>query len=258
MTGRGATVVDRFRLDGRVVLLTGASSGLGVSCAVGCAEAGADLVLAARSADGIARTAELVGSLGASVLTVPTDVSDPDQADAAVAAAVERFGRVDVLVNNAGVSTARPATRERPDEFRGVLAVNLEGAYWMAQACGRVMSPGSAIVNVSSVLALTTAGLPQAAYSASKAALLGLTRDLARQWGARKGIRVNAVAPGYFATDMTSEYDPSYVEQLVGRTVLGRAGDPVELTAAVVWLASDAASYVSGQTIVVDGGLTIA
>lgn len=258
MTGNGATVVDRFRLDGRVVLLTGASTGLGVSCAVACADVGAELVLAARSAEGLARTAELVAARGANVTAVPTDVSDPDQASAAVAVAVERFGRVDVLINNAGISTARPSTRERPDEFRGVLAVNLEGAYWMAQACGRVMAPGSAIVNVSSVLALTTAGLPQAAYSASKAGLLGLTRDLARQWGTRKGIRVNAVAPGYFATDMTSEYDAAYVEHLVGRTVLGRAGEPVELATAVVWLASDAASYVSGQTIVVDGGLTIA
>lgn len=108
---------------------------------------------------------------------------------------MERFGQIDVLVNNAGVGTAVPATREHPDEFRQVIDVNLNGCYWMAQSCGRVMRPGSSIVNISSVLGLTTAGLPQAAYAASKAGLIGLTRDLAQQWTGRKGLRVNAIAP---------------------------------------------------------------
>ena len=106
---------------------------------------------------------------------------------------------MDVLVNNAGIGTGYPATRETPEQFRGVIDVNLNGSYWAAQACGRVMKPGSSIVNIASVLGITTAGLPQAAYSASKAALLGLTRDLAQQWGSRKGIRVNGIAPGYFS-----------------------------------------------------------
>ena len=109
---------------------------------------------------------------------------------------MEEFGRVDVLVNNAGIGTAVPATRETPEQFRAVIDVNLNGCYWMAQACGRVMQPGSSIINISSVLGLTTAGLPQAAYAASKAGLIGLTRDLAQQWTGRKGIRVNAIAPG--------------------------------------------------------------
>ena len=116
------------------------------------------------------------------------------------------FGRVDILVNNAGVGTAAPATRETPEQFRQVIDVNLNGCYWMAQACGRVMQPGSSIVNISSILGLTTAGLPQAAYAASKAGLIGLTRDLAQQWTGRKGIRVNALAPGFFKSEMTDSY----------------------------------------------------
>ena len=137
------------------------------------------------------------------MLTVATDVADPEQCQALVDAAIAEFGRVDVLVNNAGVGTAVPATRETPEQFRSVIDVNLNGCYWMAQACGRVMQPGSSIINISSVLGLTTGGLPQAAYSASKAGLNGLTRDLAQQWTGRKGIRVNALAPGFFASEMT-------------------------------------------------------
>jgi NAD(P)-dependent dehydrogenase (short-subunit alcohol dehydrogenase family) len=119
------------------------------------------------------------------------------------------------------------------------------------------MQPGSSIVNISSVLGLTTAGLPEAAYSASKAGIIGLTRDLAQQWGFRKGIRVNAIAPGFFHSEMTDQLPPEYVANAATRAVLQRTGDPVELSATVVWLASDAASYVTGQTIVVDGGVTI-
>jgi NAD(P)-dependent dehydrogenase (short-subunit alcohol dehydrogenase family) len=154
------------------------------------------------------------------------------------------------------VGTAVPATREAPDEFRKVVDVNLNGSYWMAQACGRVMKPGSSVINVSSVLGITTAGLPQAAYSASKAGVIGLTRDLAQQWGSRKGIRVNALAPGFFKSEMTDEYAPGYLDSQLPRVLLGRIGDPAELAATAVWLASPAAGYVTGQTIVVDGGLT--
>jgi NAD(P)-dependent dehydrogenase (short-subunit alcohol dehydrogenase family) len=119
------------------------------------------------------------------------------------------------------------------------------------------MGPGSSIVNISSVLGLTTAGLPQAAYSASKAALIGLTRDLAQQWTGRKGIRVNAVAPGFFASEMTAQYPDGYLEEQRERIPAGRQGDPRELAATVVYLVSDAAGYVTGQTLPVDGGLTI-
>ncbi|OZF27188.1 glucose 1-dehydrogenase [Rhodococcus sp. 14-2483-1-2] len=251
------SILDKFRLDGRVVIVTGASSGLGVAFAKAAAEAGADVVLAARRVDKLAQTAELIDSVGGRSITVATDVVDPDQCTAMVEAAMTEFGKVDVLINNAGVGTAYPATRETPEQFRSVIDINLNGSYWAAQACGRVMAPGSSIVNISSILGLTTAGLPQAAYSASKAAIIGLTRDLAQQWGARKGIRVNAIAPGFFKSEMTDSYQPGYLDSMAPRMILGRKGDPEELAATAIWLASDAGGYVTGQTIAVDGGITI-
>ena len=252
------SVLDLFRLDGRVVIVTGASSGLGVSFAQAFAEAGADLMLGARRVERLTETAALVEAAGRRAFTRKTDVADPEQCQQLVDAAMAQFGRVDVLITNAGVGTAVPATRESAEEFRAVIDVNLNGSYWMAQACGRVMKPGSAIINIASVLGLTTGGLPQAAYSASKAGVMGLTRDLAQQWSGRKGIRVNALAPGFFASEMTDELKPGYLDSLMPRIIQGRLGDAAELAATAVWLASAAAGYVTGQTIVVDGGITIA
>ena len=247
-----------FRLDGRVAIVTGASSGLGVAFAQGLAEAGADVVLGARRADRLEETAQLVRDAGRRVLAVQTDVADPAACQALVDAAMAEFGRVDVLVNNAGIGTAVPATREAPEQFRQVIDVNLNGCYWMAQACGRVMKPGSSIINISSILSITTGGLPQAAYSASKAGLNGLTRDLAQQWMGRKGIRVNSIAPGFFASEMTEQYPEGYLDLAMTRVPAGRKGEPRELAAAAVFLASDAAGYITGQTLPVDGGLSIA
>lgn len=253
------TLLDSFRLDGKVVIVTGASSGLGVAFAKGFAEAGADVVLGARRVEKMADTAALVEAAGRRAYARKTDVADPEQCQQLVDAAMEEFGRVDVLINNAGLGTAVPATRETPEQFRSVIDINLNGAYWMAQACGRVMQSGSSIINIASVLGLTTGGLPQAAYSASKAGIMGLTRDLAQQWSGRKGIRVNALAPGFFASEMTDDLAPGYLENVVlPRTPMGRLGDSAELAATAVWLASPAGGYVTGQTIVVDGGLTIA
>ena len=252
------SVLDSFRLDGKVVIVTGASSGLGVSFAQAFAEAGADLMLGARRVEKMAGTAALVEAAGRRAYTRKTDVADPQQCQQLVDTAMAEFGRVDVLINNAGVGTAVPATRETAEEFRAVIDVNLNGSYWMAQACGRVMGPGSSIINIASVLGLTTGGLPQAAYSASKAGVMGLTRDLAQQWSGRKGIRVNALAPGFFASEMTDELKPGYLEGLMPRMLMGRLGEAAELAATAVWLASSAGGYVTGQTIVVDGGLTIA
>jgi len=251
------TLLDLYRLDDKVVIVTGASSGLGVAFAQGFAEAGADVVLGARRVERLADTAALVTAAGRRALSVATDVADPDQCQALVDAAMAEFGRVDVLVNNAGIGTAVPATHETPEQFRSVIEVNLNGCYWMAQACGRVMEPGSSIINISSVLGLTTAGLPQAAYAASKAGLIGLTRDLAQQWTGRKGIRVNAIAPGFFVSEMTDQYPPGYLESQGPRIPVGRKGDPVELAATAVFLASPAAGYITGQTLPVDGGMTI-
>jgi NAD(P)-dependent dehydrogenase (short-subunit alcohol dehydrogenase family) len=252
------TTPDMFRLDGKVAIVTGASSGIGVAFAQALAEAGADVVLGARRVDKLADTAALVESAGRRALTVATDVADPEQCQDLVAAAMAEFGRVDVLVNNAGVGTAVPATHETPEQFRSVIDVNLNGCYWMAQACGRVMQPGSSIINISSVLGITTGGLPQAAYSASKAGLNGLTRDLAQQWMERKGIRVNSIAPGFFQSEMTDTYPDGYLDLAMTRVPARRKGDPAELAATVVFLASPAAGYITGQTLPVDGGMTIA
>ncbi|MEV0066238.1 MULTISPECIES: SDR family NAD(P)-dependent oxidoreductase [unclassified Amycolatopsis] len=253
MTG----VLDLFRLNGKVAVVTGASSGLGAGFARALAEAGADVVLAARRTDRLAEVAGSVRDLGRRAAVVAADVADPAACDALVQAALAEFGRIDVLVNNAGVGTAVPALRETPEEFRRVVEVNLNGVYWAAQACGRVMAAGSSIVNISSVLALIKSYAPQAAYSASKAGVLGLTRDLAQQWSGRRGIRVNAIAPGYFASEMTEDIPEDVLLPFVKQhSPLGRLGKQHELDAAVVFLASDASSYITGTTLAVDGGMS--
>ena len=248
-------ILDRFRLDGRVAIVTGASSGLGVIFAQALAEAGADVVLAARREDKLDDTRRLVEAAGRRALAVRTDVTRPEGCQGLVDAAIAAFGKVDILVNNAGIGTAVPALKETPEQFRAVMDLNLNACYWMAQACAKVMKPGSAIVNISSILGLTTAGLPQAAYSASKAGLIGLTRDLAQQWTSRRGIRVNALAPGFFATEMTEQYDPAYVERTLHRVLMGRFGQPEEIAAALIFLASEAGGYVTGITLPVEGGV---
>ena len=250
-------VLDMFRLDGKVAIVTGASSGLGVAFAQALASAGADVALGARRVDRLEETKAMVEALGRRAITVATDVAKPEDCQRLVDEAVAQLGRVDVLVNNAGIGTAVPATRETVEQFRSVIDVNLNGCYWMAQACGRVMQPGSSIVNIASVLGITTAGLPQAAYAASKAGLIGLTRDLAQQWTGRKGIRVNALAPGFFTSEMTDEYPAGYLDLLAPRMLAGRKGDAAELSAALLFLASPAGGYVTGQVLAVDGGVTI-
>ena len=249
------TSLDRFRLDGKVALVTGASSGLGVAIAQCLAEAGADLVLGARRTDRLQDTKALIEGLGRRAITVTTDVTSPEQCTAMVAAAVEAFGKVDILVNNAGLGSAVPATRETPEQFRRVLDVNLNGAYWMAQAFGRAATEGGSIINLSSVLALRPGLVPQAAYSASKAGLLGMTRDLANQWTGRKGIRVNAICPGYFPSEMTDEMQDGAAELIAQMTPMGRLGRPYEIGDACVFLASAASSYITGVTLTVAGGL---
>jgi NAD(P)-dependent dehydrogenase (short-subunit alcohol dehydrogenase family) len=249
------SVLDRFRLDGKVAVVTGASSGLGTAFAKGLAEAGADVAICARRTNRLEAVRADIEALGRRCLAVTADVSDPDDCTKVVSETVEQLGRVDILVNNAGIGTAVPATRETPEEFRRVIDINLNGSYWMAQACGRVMKPGASIVNIGSVLGLTTANLPQAAYSSSKAAIIGLTRDLAQQWTGRKGIRVNALAPGFFESEMTDQYPENYLDMMMVRVPSGRKGEAIELAAAAIFLASDASSYITGALLPVDGGM---
>src|SRR4051812_21889535 len=248
-------ILDLFSLDGKVAIVTGASSGLGVAFATGLAEAGADIAICARRVERLEATKGQVEDLGRRCVAVQADVADPDDGTRVVEQAVAELGKVDVLVNNAGVGTAVPATRESPDEFRKVIDINLNGSYFMAQACGRAMKNGGSIVNVGSVLGSTTAFLPQAAYASSKAAIIGLTRDLAQQWTGRKGIRGNALAPGFFESEMTERYPEGYLEQMMFRVPAGRKGEAHELVAAAIFLASDASSYVTGALLPVDGGL---
>jgi NAD(P)-dependent dehydrogenase (short-subunit alcohol dehydrogenase family) len=251
------TVLDLFRIDGRAAIVTGASSGLGVAFAKALAEAGADVALGARRVEKLADTQKMVEALGRRAIAVKTDVTDPAQCQALVEAAMAEFGRVDILVNNAGVGTAVPATRETPEQFRSVIDLNLNACYWMAQACGKVMAPGSSIVNIASLLGLKPGGLPQAAYASSKAAVIGLTRDLAVQWTGRKGIRVNALAPGFFESEMTDQMEQSSRDAVIDRAPAGRFGDPQELAAALLFLASDAGGYTTGVTLPVEGGLLL-
>ncbi len=250
-----SSILDSFSLAGKVAIVTGASSGLGVAFAIGLAEAGADIAICARRVEKLEETKAQVLERGRRCIAVQADVSNPDECNRVVAETVDQLGKVDVLINNAGVGTAVPATRETPDEFRRVIDINLNGSYFMAQACGREMRDGGSIVNIGSVIGSTSAFLPQAAYASSKAAIIGLTRDLAQQWTGRKGIRVNALAPGFFKSEMTDQYQEGYVEQMMFRVPAGRMGEPHELVAAAIFLASDASSYVTGAVLPVDGGI---
>lgn len=249
---------ERFSLEGRVVVVTGASSGLGVAYAHALAEAGASVALGARRPDKLEDTARAVRDRGGEVLAVPTDVSDIAACEGLISAAMARFGRVDALVNNAGTGGQYHAVDvDPPEHFRSVVDINLNGSYWMIQACSRVMQPGSSIVNISSVMALTTARMPAAAYSASKAAILGLTRDLAAQLGP-KGIRVNAILPGVFPSEATAHYSENYTRKIIdARIPIGRIGDPSDIAATVVFLVGDASNYITGVSLPVDGGVLV-
>ncbi|MGV0739754.1 glucose 1-dehydrogenase [Mycobacterium syngnathidarum] len=249
-----AGIVDRFRLDGKVVVITGASSGLGVAFAVACAEAGANVVVAARRESRLQQTVADIVAQGVRGVAIAADVTSAEDCQRIVDATTEHFGRIDILVNNAGVEDHTPASRLSIDEFDHVLGVNLKACFVMAQAAMPRMPAGSSMINVASVLGLTTLDSPTTAYSASKAGLLGLTRSLARQWSGRKGIRVNALLPGFFPTEMTADLPDGLIEH---RLVLGRFGDPSELATALVFLASDASSYMTGSELVVDGGLLL-
>jgi NAD(P)-dependent dehydrogenase (short-subunit alcohol dehydrogenase family) len=246
---------DRFSVQDRVVVVSGASGGLGEMIARGLGDAGAKLVLGARRVDQLHRVASDLPE----AVTVRCDVTEDDDRAGLVAVAVERYGRIDGLVNNAGVMYSKPALKESADEFRSVLETNLVAPFDLARRCAEIFrrSGGGSIVNVTSMTGIVTVGQhsPAAAYAASKAGLAHLTRELAVQWG-RHNIRVNSVAPGWFPTAMVS-YHQQLPTWFADRLVIKRYGEAPDIVAAVVYLLSDAAAFVTGAELVVDGGRTI-
>ena len=255
-----AHVKELFDLTGRAAIVTGGSRGLGREMAEGLAEAGASLMLCARREEWLKPTLEEFRARGFRAEGMLCDVANQEQVQSVVDKTVEAFGKVDILVNNAGVSWGERPERMPLDKWRMVLDVNLTGAFLFAQAAGREMLKREygRVINVSSVSGLQASvdGPHYVGYAASKAGLFGLTRELAATWG-RQGVRVNAIAPGFFHSRLTEGIIERAEASIKARAPLPRVGREGELKGVAVFLASDASNYITGQTIVVDGGRTI-
>ena len=255
-----AHIKDLFDLTGKTAIVTGGSRGLGKEMAEGLAEAGASLMLCARRAEWLDPTIEEFRARGFSVEGMLCDVSEAAQVQAVVDRTIQTFGKIDILVNNAGISWGARPEEMTLDKWQKVLDVNLTACFLFAQAAGRKMlERGSgSIINVSSVTGLksSTNGPYYVGYVASKAGLIGMTRELAASWG-RQGIRVNAIAPGFFHSRLADKVIDIYERSIQETNVIPRIGEAGELKGAVVFLASDASSYITGQTIAVDGGMTV-
>lgn len=251
---------DLFDLSGRTAIVTGGSRGIGREMAEGLAEAGANLMLCARRAEWLDESVAKFRANNFNVTGKVCDVSKPEDVQAVVDETVQKFGRIDVLINNAGVSWGAMPEDMPLEKWQHVLNVNLTGCFLFAQAVGREMlkRESGSIINIASISGLTSSanGPFYAGYAASKAGLIGLTRELAASWG-RKGIRVNAIAPGFFHSRLADAVIDIYERSIQENNIIPRVGEPGELKGVTVFLASDASSYVTGQTIAVDGGMTV-
>jgi NAD(P)-dependent dehydrogenase (short-subunit alcohol dehydrogenase family) len=256
-----ATIPQLFDLTGRVAIVTGGSRGLGREMAEGLAEAGAKLMLCARRDEWLGPALEEMRRQSFTVEGMLCDVSKPADVDAVVARTLTAYGQIDILINNAGLSWGEAPETMPFDKWQRVLDTNLTGAFLFAQATGREMlkRQSGRIVNIASVAGLQALvnGPHYAGYAASKAGLMGLTRELAASWG-RSGIRVNAIAPGFFHSRLADPAIPLAEPHIKTFSPIPRVGAPGELKGVAVFLASDASSYITGQTIVVDGGGSIA
>jgi NAD(P)-dependent dehydrogenase (short-subunit alcohol dehydrogenase family) len=256
------TVQQLFDLSGQTALITGGSRGLGREIAEGMAEAGASLMLLARREQWLTPTVEEFRQRGFRCEGLVCDAAVPEQIESSVAKTLEIYGTIDILVNNAGLSWGAPAETMALDKWRIVIDVNLTGAFLFCQAVGRQMIERGRgrIVNISSINALTggllMTDVPNASYVASKGGLTALTRELAAKW-ARHGIRVNAIAPGYFPSRLTERIWERVQVRAEQQVPMGRGGQEDELKGVALFLASDASNYITGQTIVVDGGTTL-
>jgi 3-oxoacyl-[acyl-carrier protein] reductase len=243
-------------LDGKVALVTGASRGIGRAIAKEFASQGAKVALCARSVDALQAVADEIAAAGGCAQPYALDVSSADGVRAVVEAVTEHFGRLDILINNAGITRDGLIARMKDDAWEEVLNTNLRGAFYLTRAAAKIMMRQRCgkIVNISSVVGLT--GNPgQANYAASKAGLIGMTRSVAKELGSRN-IQVNAIAPGFIVTDMTDSLPEALKAKLLEQIPLGRLGQPEEIAKAALFLASDWSDYVTGQVLAVCGGLT--
>jgi NAD(P)-dependent dehydrogenase (short-subunit alcohol dehydrogenase family) len=248
----------RFDLQGQAALVTGAARGIGHSCALALAHAGADVALGLRDVHSGADLAREIEAMGRRVLRLQMDMTRLEEIRQAVEAAVTHFGRLDILVNNAGLAPGNPAEHVREEDFDLTLAVNLKGTFFASQAAGRVMirQKYGRIINLGSQAGFVA--LPsESVYCMTKAAISHLTKCLAVEWG-QYNITVNAVAPTFIDTPGTSRAlgDPAFRADVLSRIALGRIGEPMEVAGAVVFLASPAASLITGETLLIDGGWT--
>ena len=256
-----ANALDLFRLDGKTAIVTGGSRGLGQYMAEALSEAGASVVLCSRKKEDLEEVKQEIEEKGGKALALGCDVTEPEEVENVVSEAEERFGAIDVLVNNSGATWGAPVLEMPLEKFDLVVRVNVRGTFLMSQTVGRRMiecGQGGKIVNISSIAGLV-GGRPDymqtIGYNSSKGAIISMTRDLATSW-AQYGINVNAIAPGWFPTKMSGGLIEQFEDEMLGDIPLGRFGKEEDIKGAILFLASPAANYVTGQTIVVDGGQT--